>query len=212
MKMITTIAKLPLETFVDCLVDEDFSGLVIEGVPTQEEIASAWEDILIQYADAIGDYGYRSYLKAEMAYRAAEIKYNKACTYIEMLNYYYINEKVVIPKWIAELNKLISQPFVFDKEDLPAYEKYLSGANSRNKSNLFMMEMKREQYLAILKVQQTEKNEKPDRDYFEKVLINLSDFKKREILINNISTHRFCVLVNQYSQYMRHAQTEKLKK
>src|SRR4029079_10802111 len=50
----TSIHKLPLCRFIDVAVDEHFHSLVISGNPSPEEMKSAWDDILLQYNDAIG--------------------------------------------------------------------------------------------------------------------------------------------------------------
>src|ERR1700744_852243 len=47
--------RLPLDIFLECLFDKDFSRLAISGKPTQEETASAWEAIYLEYAELIND-------------------------------------------------------------------------------------------------------------------------------------------------------------
>lgn len=43
--------QLPLNIFIDCLIDEDLSGLIISGNPSKERLARTWEQIYIEYID-----------------------------------------------------------------------------------------------------------------------------------------------------------------
>lgn len=43
--------QLPLNIFIDCLIDNNLSGIVISGNPSEKQLSSAWEDIYIEYID-----------------------------------------------------------------------------------------------------------------------------------------------------------------
>jgi hypothetical protein len=201
--MITSIHKLPLSDFIDAIVDQDYSGI---GEGSKEAIAAAWEDILYQYNDAIGDDNQKNYMRTLQDFQKAKSKYILAETYLECLNATYVS------KWADHLNKLVGSKVVIvpaeaDKyfEDPANREKYqaqLKNCNNRNKGNLLTLklaeiELKR---FADLK---TTSGEAPDRAHFVKVLVNLKNHNQREIPYN-ISTFEFCVLVNQYSDYVKY--------
>lgn len=47
--------RIPLKIFLDCLYDKDYSGLIIEGRPTREQLLQAWEKVYVEYADLSND-------------------------------------------------------------------------------------------------------------------------------------------------------------
>lgn len=53
-KLLQSIDKLPLETFIDCIVDHNYSGLIIEGTPTEAELQTCFDNIYEQYIEGIG--------------------------------------------------------------------------------------------------------------------------------------------------------------
>ncbi len=48
-KLITDCSKLTLDKFLDCLFDKDYSVLIVQGEPSQEELLFAWQRIFAQY-------------------------------------------------------------------------------------------------------------------------------------------------------------------
>jgi hypothetical protein len=47
------IYSLPLEKFIDCYFDKDYSLLIINGEPTEGEMQLAWNNILEDYNDSL---------------------------------------------------------------------------------------------------------------------------------------------------------------
>lgn len=47
--------RIPLDLFLDCLYDKDYSGLVISGAVCKEDIIQAWEKIYAEYSDIAND-------------------------------------------------------------------------------------------------------------------------------------------------------------
>lgn len=210
MKLISSIHKLPLEIFIDCLVDEDYAGLIVEGEPTAEEIKEVWDNILLEFNDAISSDGQGQFVGFTKQYYQTKLRYDKANNYIELLNYYYTHEKIVVAKWIRELNRLIDLKYVFDREKPELFEKYLRSCSSRNKTTLVKMELVRIQLEQLAVIQGNKPEIKPDRSYFTQVMINLKEHGGREIPYT-ISTFEFCVLVNRYSQYVKQVEAQKVK-
>lgn len=211
MKLISSIHKLPLEIFIDCLVDEDYARLIVEGEPTAEEIKEAWNNLLFEYNDAIGGDGQSNFVGFTKQYHHAKLKHDKAVAYIELLNYYYTNEKVIVPKWVNDLNRIVDLRTQFTNENASEFPAYLKKCFSRNKSNLVKMELVKIQLEQLQSVQATKKEVKPDRGYFTRVMINLKNYCNREIP-TSISTYEFCVLVNNYTEYVKKMESQKAKK
>lgn len=53
-KLYLDCKKLPLSIFLECLIDKDFSGLIIEGRPPEIEIEKAWNQIFEEYSKNVG--------------------------------------------------------------------------------------------------------------------------------------------------------------
>lgn len=197
MKLITTIHKLPLSTFIDCICDNDLSGL---GDGTEAERSFVWNDLLEQYGDALQDDGNKRYILVVKEYQQAKTRYELANTYIELLNNYF-SQGVVVPKWIKELNSMIGSNYVFNKEKIEDFSKYLTSALNRNKGNMIRYNLAKSKLEEIIKINSNVEGGKYDRAYFIKVLVNLKDMKGREIPYT-ISTYEFCVLVNQLKKFI----------
>jgi hypothetical protein len=208
MKLITSIHKLPLSTFIDCICDNDYEGLIIEGNPTESEIIFVWNDLLEQYSDALQDDGQKRYILAYKEYQQAKIRYDLANTHIELLNNYF-KQGVVVKPWIIELNKLVDASYVFNEAKIDEFEKYLNACFKRNKGNLIRYNLATTKLEELSKIQ-GKGSQKPDRSYFTKVMINLKNQNSREIPYD-ISTYEFCVLVNQYKKYVEYLDNPKTK-
>lgn len=217
MKIINSIHRLPLHTFIDILVGEpdpdnedhilhNYSLLIVEGEPPVELLINTWKDLLFQYNDAFTDDGQKQYVAALVEYQHAKSNYDRVNSYIEMLNLYFL------PKWAKELNRLVDAQFKFNPENREEYLGMLKRCASRNKANLIRFQLAEEQLSKFAKMRVSEEF-KPDRGYFTRVMINLKNKNNREIP-DTISTFEFCELVNQYTAWvkMMEAENNKLKK
>lgn len=52
--LIRSIHKLPFSVFIDATCDEGLSGLIIGDTPSAEDLQAAWDDITLEYQDAVG--------------------------------------------------------------------------------------------------------------------------------------------------------------
>jgi hypothetical protein len=196
--MINSIHKLSLENFIDCLVDQDYKSL---GDGTPEEIAATWADLLDQFNDSMGDSATSKHINASAQYLLAKTKYEQANRYIELLNDTYV------PKWGEELNKLVNAKIVFNPHNREEYFSQLKNCHTRNKGNLFNLQLLEQDLLAFVEVQNSKKDSAPDRGYFTKVMVNLKNHNAREIPYT-ISVYEFCVLVNQFTAENRQQEAQ----
>lgn len=210
-RLISTIAKLPLETFIDCLVDKDYSGLVIEGHAPEPLIQLAWNDLVEQYNDAIskGDDSQKQYISAYQDYLRAKSKHDVAITYIELLNVYYVEKGIVVKKWIKDLNKLCDIRYSFDVDKQQDFIPYLERCFKRNKTNLISYRLAETQLSELLKMQQVKKEDAMlDRTYFIQIMLNIKNMENREIPFS-ISTLEFCLLVARYRDGIKEFNNQK---
>lgn len=221
-KLITSIAKLPLETFIDGFVDKEYSGLVIEGIAPEPLIQLAWNDLVEQYNDAIskGDASHKQYISAYQEYLRAKSRHDVAVAYIELLNAYFekgivvngvIVKGIVVKKWIRDLNKLCDIRYTFDINKKEEFIPYLERCFNRNKANLVRYRLAETQLSELLKLPHSGSNDLAvDRGYFIQIMLNLKSMESREIPFS-ISTLEFCLLVNRYREYIHQFKANKQK-
>lgn len=205
-KIITSIAKLPLETFIDAFVDKDYSGLS-DGNAPETLVLLAWNDLVEQYNDAIskGDDSQRQYISAYQEYLHAKSRHDIAVKYIELLNAYF-EKGVVVKKWIKDLNKLCDIRYTFDVDKKEDFIHYLERCFNRNKSNLIRYRIAETQLSDIMKLQNINKDDVGmDRGYFIQIMLNLKHMEGREIP-STISTLEFCLLVSRYREHIKQYQ------
>jgi hypothetical protein len=204
-KIVTSIAKLSLDRFIDGFVDHDYSGLVIEGEAPEPIIQLTWNDIVDQYNDAIsrGDESQKQYISAYQEYLRSKSRHDIAISYIELLNVYFVDKGIVVKKWIKQLNRLCDARYSYNPEKPEDFIPYLETCFNRNKSNLIRYRMAEVQLSELLKLEQPKKeNTALDRAYFIQVMLNLKNMEGREIPFS-ISTLEFCLLVNRYRDYIK---------
>lgn len=186
------ITQLPLSNFIDCDIDENFSSLIIEGEPTEEELLYAWLLIKTQYADVIGNQEYVLYKNACRDLNVLKI------TLIEIETLVSLMRKVYSPKIGERLNKLLKSNFRFNVDDPEQYKRDLDGCITRSGSTKIMIDIKAA-LMSSMEGKQ-EKGQKPTREYYHKMLISLSDHAKYE-LTDKISVFDFCERVKRYNKY-----------
>ncbi len=189
----TSIHKLKLGIFIDCLIDEDYSGLIISGEPDEPEILSAWENIYQQYVDALGGPEHSRQVNLIKTITALQIKLEMINSSVKVLRSLYVPyfENVLI-KTRMLLRKLdVSKP--------EAYDDLLDSALVRSRGISIDVKLN-EMVLQSLQLKNQEKGMKPTREYFSNILLNLSDYCRYEIT-EEISVYKFCERINRYLKY-----------
>jgi hypothetical protein len=204
-KIFTSIHKLPLNTFIDCFVDHDYSGLIIEGECPDVLLQLTWNDLVEQYNDAIKDDGQKEYVSAFQDYQKAKLRHDLADRYIELLHFYFKDGEGHVPiPWVKALNKLVGAKYKFEVEKKSEFIPYLKSCSTRNKGNLVNYQLAEKQLLHIssLTIDDKKKEVKQDHGYFIQIMINLKSMEGREIP-NTISVYEFCLLVNKYKEWLK---------
>ncbi len=52
--LLQKIKDIPLEVFIDCIVDSNYSGLIVSGNPSKQALSDQFENIYEQYIEAVG--------------------------------------------------------------------------------------------------------------------------------------------------------------
>lgn len=195
-KYYTSIVDLPLSRFIDCLVDQNIYALVISGKPTELKLKSAWDDILIEYNDSIGDGENKFYFRLLKEVNILLITLKEIELDILILRYQYDK------KYADDLNNLLSTNYVFDPNDIEKYNSDLDKCERKSKGILLSYQVKNAQ-LEALKEKNQKTETKPTKSYFANILISLTDHAGVKLNADEITVYEFCERVRRYSEYIK---------
>jgi len=203
--------ELPLNRFIDCIVDNNLSALIISIPPDakldealQLKLSEAWDNILSQYLHRIGTHEYKMY---ENLYKqisllaitldqinllAARGEEDKGIT-PGVLRMYY-NDKLA-----AELNGLLRTNCRFNWKDLASYHAELDKCINRSKAFKIQMDLKLISFQAMEKKQKGKARDKMDRAYFTSILVTLSDFAKY-MIPETIKMSEYCERLKRFNK------------
>jgi hypothetical protein len=195
-KYYTSIVDLPLNRFIDCLVDENLFALVITGEPSKTDLQSAWDGILIEYNDLLGD------TENKMYFRLLREVHLLMCT-IKQIELNVAILKLQYNKADAdELNGLLNSNFPFDFSDTEKYYSDLDRCIRMGKGTYLKYQLKNNQ-LQALKEKNDKANSKPTKEYFAGILISLTDHAGVKLNASEITVYEFCERVRRYTDYIK---------
>jgi hypothetical protein len=189
-----------LNKYIECAVDGNLAALIISGYPSQEQLENAWLEIAEQYAEFMGDAERKMYIKLYKELVFLNIEYQQILSLIEVLAI------VVYKPFEQKLNELLFTNFSFTANR----EKELDTCFRLSKSTLLKIDMKKAQ-LDGLKEKGENKSKGPTREYFQSILITLSDHSKYPVL-DSITTFEFCERVKRFTQFVEKQKAEKWQK
>jgi hypothetical protein len=198
------ITELPLSKFIDCTVDNNLFALVRTGKPTNEQLEQAWEQISQEYADAIGDTEHRMYVSV---YRDVKV----LGTTLQQIHWLIAQLKeVYFSGYANRLNNLLKTNFKFDYTNPAQYFNELSRCINRSKGIKIDLDLKMVQFEVMQKSrQQQSEGKRPTREYYQAILITLSDHVKYPIS-DSITVYEFCDRMRRFSDYCK--QVAKIKR
>ena len=180
------ITELPLNKFIDCKVDDNLYALVITGQPAIEDLKAAWASILQEEADQSGDHEHQMYVSLYRDVKILETTLFQIHWLVGQLKEVYYVELA------KRLNKLLLTNFKFDYTNPEQYFKELSRCMNRSKGIKIDLDLKLQQFEAIHKSRQEQgEGKKPTREYYQAILITLSDHVKYPVS-DLITVYEFC--------------------
>lgn len=204
----TSLNDLPLNKFIDCIVDNNLSALIIshgEELPSSEELSAAWDNILAEYAELTGTSEYRMFCEL---YKEVEIL-KITLTQISVLAARGNAEtgemqgilRMTYDEYFAdELNKLLKTKCRFNWNDQKSYHAELDKCVNRGKAFKIKYDLKKMQFEAIEKKNLGKKGERPTRQYFTSILVTLSDHAKYRIE-ETIKMPEYCERIRRFAEY-----------
>lgn len=186
------ITELLLCNFIDCDVNGNLAGLIKEGLPTAEEIESAWLNVRSQFADAIGNNEYVLFRNTYKNIAVLEISLRAIASMVDILRVIYH------PEIAKRLNNELGTKIIFDPTDPLKYQKTLDGCVTRSKSIKIKID--------LLEIQQQGLNERHQEggrttlEYYQSILITLSDHAKYPIT-DKITVFEFCDRIKRFNKF-----------
>lgn len=205
-KIYKDIYRLPLSRFVDAVVDGDLQALVISGEPTEAELLAALENILIEYNDAMASHTPKEMRKVGLI-KSVTISEARAAAIDEMIKLLALYR---VEKFVKEINRVLQCSLKFDAENPAEYDRDLKRAEMRLKGLRLRANLDTEKLKHFATEEEKKGEVKADRQFFERVLINLADHAKIELSADRITVFQFAERVKRYTAYIeKHNQTSK---
>jgi hypothetical protein len=203
----TTIHKLTLSKFIDCICDRNYQSLVIEGEPSEDVLLEAWINIVDQYNDILGqsDMDYRLYLSQYRELAQMRSKQQKILLLTEVL------DKIGYVELFAKRlnNLLITQPLKFDITNQEIYAKDIARCYNRVRGLNIHIHLIESQIKFIESRLNQGGVAVPKREDFENALINISDHAGRELDPDVITVYNYCMRVVRLNEYAKRQQLKK---
>lgn len=199
MQIYESITELPLNRFIDCLVKDNLYALIIEGdAPPIDVLYRTWNDIIIQYNEALGDSETKMYGELRKEVALLKVTLTQIQGYIHVLRSapYESNEDEA-----KELNKLTYSKFAFDPVDKEKYYADLLKCERKSAGMLLRLDLKSAALDAMEKKNPTT-NQKPNKEWFLHALITLTDHSQVRVNESDITVFEFCERMRRYSIYV----------
>lgn len=204
-----SIVELPLSKFIDVVVDNELEALIISGHPTELQLSMAWKNILDEYTSAIGTSEYKTLFNLYKELQTLKINYDllhlvidsmRTLAYYMSMNEYHVDQEYIDThkQYAANVNAILKTNIQFNYRDTVSHEEALKKCKRRSASIKISIDLKQMAYDAM---QSKSKDEsKMDRQYFDSLLITISDHAKYEIT-EAITVSKFCERIRRYNTY-----------
>jgi hypothetical protein len=198
-----TIHSLPLNIFIACICDADFSGLVIKGKPKPELLAKAWDEILDEYLFSVSDTKDKYLMNLTRDIYLLQYDITRVAAIQKYLFYRY--KKEFVDELI--LMGVVTSQVPEDTDKLIAWFNQITGCLKRWINLL-------EQKKAELKKNQPEGAGAMDRKYFNDTLTNLSRFVGYHLSEKELTVGRYISVLQQCREQIKKAEADlnKIKK
>jgi hypothetical protein len=211
MKYYQSIVDLPLNKFIECMVDKNLFALVISGEPSLEQLTTAWEDVMNEYSDIMMDGEGKLHFNLLKEVELLKLDIQKVNICLQILEAEVNFPEFVTPdkKYATDLNKLSNSNFSFDHSKPDQFRNELKRATNRSKSLLILLGIKQSNLDAI----NTKANtivKKPTKEYFYSILNTLSMFTKFQ-LTDAITVYSFCDWIKKYNEHTKFLESQTTK-
>lgn len=178
---------MPLSAWIELTVDGNLKAI---GDAPQDELIEVEMDLRIQYADAMGDGEYKLYCEALKEITRMEITVTQIRELVKAMR------EVYVKKFGDLLTDLLHTKLDFDVSKPKEYDRTLQKVLNRTRELEMRINLKRAALAQIEKKFDGQAPGKPTREYYQGILIHLSDAAGYEIK-ENITVWTFCQRIKQ---------------
>jgi len=197
-KLVQDLKEITLKEFLNCYYRSDFSSLILQGQPTEEQIEQCWEGIILKYLDYVGGNNQKIYLSAFRSLVELRLDVELVKILKELL------ETVYSKDFAQQLNQICGESYEFNPID---WENYLEEINEC--CSTFIRDSNIQIKLKKLEIDSIESSEeegeKIKENDFYVTLVNLSNHASIG-LNDSINMLEYCI---RYSQYIEYCETVK---
>lgn len=191
--------KLPMNLYIDMVVDDNLNVLAIKGNPTIKELEEAQFKIISEFSELSND--------------------GESQAMSEVINNFYYQRNLIVGYELS-LKLVIAGKFEKSIEYLndnglkclapeteEEYQKLIHAIRMRIKNRIVKYKEAQNQYKAL----SSGKGEKPTRKYFNKLLIMLSTCEaiKLQLNFNKLTAAEFSTYLNMFNEYQNHLKMRK---
>jgi hypothetical protein len=196
-KLLQRIDAVPLEVFISCIVDNDYSGLLIQGHATDEQLHTAFTELYDQYIEAVGGKELVRHIAEVKRIAIIQAKIQRAEALIDIIQQY-------------PTRGLFEQLFTFGYQ-LPKEEYSYFGINKVLRT--FIAKYKKDKTEADRLIFQYESANKTatrgtekgySREYFYDSIVEMSTAFKFQIPIKDLTVSMYCTYMRKYKAYIEH--------
>ena len=156
---------------MQCITTGKLDPLIITGKPSDADLSASWSNLQDQYSSAVGDSEFKLFLNTYKELVDLDTQHNSCVIILHALKQFFYQPL------LTELNTILGTNIKLDGLEKGPYYKQIDVLEKRIKGFRLRADLKRSQYKQIEK-QFSEKGKKtdvPTREYFDGMLITLSD-------------------------------------
>jgi hypothetical protein len=182
LKLYRTCEACPLQVFLDCLFDNDFSGLIVRGEASPQQMQQAWQELYQEYCEISDSQGLQQSVTAikELNIGLSKIMFLDAA--LKVL------ELAVAPDVVAMLNENGIKTNITGTETRPELLKKIELAKTRAKKWVIEVEQAKKNVEALAKTNETNR---ASRSYYHDVLMLISKDSGFYVRPQDISVAQF---------------------
>lgn len=193
-KLLRRCEEVTMEQFMACMCENDLSVLVVEGVPTPEELAEAWAALFYEYCDVVGASEAKYHAKITLHIELLRSQVNMGTGWLKMLQYRHSDN-------IVKALQNIGFEYDFDPADDVQLAGDIARAYAEIRSLSLDLKAKEMEFEHILKNKKTT-DDGVDRKYFYAVFDNINDLKKREAINAQSTVMQFAIALSRIAEEM----------
>jgi hypothetical protein len=184
-------SQLPLDRFIDILVNKNLRALVISGRPALEDIAEAWANIYAEYIDLNEDAESLYILILEKEIAVLQTVINEIETGLRILHVMY-DKRVV---------KIVEDNGIDMNLNLKNQSEYFKGLESAKRRMGFMKTQLRMKEKELAEYLAGKEGEEVNEKYFRRWLIRLSRFMGYHLRAKDITVADFVDAMKECLEY-----------